>query len=401
MPSPQPRVSTAPHYFDPVPRTPQLHATTFPGAAAADHDDGGGPAPLGVGVLGLHEGQTLVVAGRTRTKRAVTVAGCDLRAEKIEEVRRRCPDLFYTQDYDALLARSEVDIVAIYTPDQAHGEHIVRAFEAGKHVICTKPVVNSMADARRVLEAGQRTGRRLLVGQSTRFFESFRRQRQDHERGAFGDLELVDAQYVHRMDWFYMKSPWAANTTDWVFLGLSHPVDLIRWYLGPIEEVHAFGSRSALGREHQLQGFDIYVVNLRSADGRLGRAMGHYGLHELPSARNAIELMLYGSGGASLAQYHDMRYVHTSEDGAEVTHDLLYAHRDYYFNSEVHGMHYGEFANYLDYFANAIITGAPHSPDLEEGVETFCLMEAIRQSAREGRPVRVAPLLDEVGLKTR
>jgi predicted dehydrogenase len=82
----------------------------------------------------------------------------------------------------------------------------------------------------------------------------------------------------------------------------------------------------------------------------------------------------------------------------EIVEDHLYAGRHYYFNSEVHGMHYGEFANYAEYFADALITGADHSPDLEEGIETLCVMEGVRRSARERRPVEIAPLLREVGL---
>lgn len=367
---------------------------------------------LGVGVIGLHEGRTLLVALNhnippvvglptefvTRAPHAHAVAGCDLSAEKIDAARADVPDLFYTSDYDAMLARPDVDIVAIYTPDAYHGEHIVRAFEAGKDVICTKPLVNSVEDARRILDAGRRTGRKLLVGQSTRFFEAFRRQRAAYERGELGSVELVDAHYIHRMDWYYQKSAWVANATDWVYLGLSHPLDLLRWYLGPIAEVQAVSSQSALAREYHARSNDIYSVNVRAEDGRVGRAMGHYGLHELPTARNCIELMLYGSDGTSQAQYHDMRYLHTLPDGTEVREDMLYARRGYYFNNEVHGMHYGEFANYTEYFASALLEGRAYSPNLEEGLETFALMEAVRRSAETGQAVALRPLLDEIGL---
>ncbi len=352
----------------------------------------------GIGIVGLHEGRTLLL-GLDRAAHARPVGGCDISGEKIEDCRRERPDLFYTEDYAALLARPDVDIVAIYTPDPLHGEEIAQAFEAGKDVISTKPLVNTVADARRILAAGRKTGRKLLVGQSTRFFEPFRRQRRAFEAGEVGDLELADAHYIHRMDWFYEKSPWAATATDWIFLGMSHPIDLLRWYLGPIAEVQAYGARSSLGVSHGLSGLDIYTVNLLSASGRVGRAMGHYGCHELPTARNSIELLLFGSKGTSLAQYHDMRYTHTSPDGTEVTEDPLYALRHYYFNSEVHGMHYGEFANYAECFAKALIEGKPCSPDLEEGLETFCVMEAVRRAARTGSKVEVAPLLSEIGLR--
>jgi predicted dehydrogenase len=350
---------------------------------------------IGIGVLGLHEGRTLLIA-LERAAHARAVAGCDRDPRKLEAARAACPALAYCADYAELLALPEVEVVAIYTPDPEHGRHIEQAFDAGKDVICTKPLVRSVEDARRVLAAARRSGRRLLVGQSTRFFEPFLRQRAAFERGELGELELADAHYVHRMDWYYAKSPWAARDTDWAFLGLSHPVDLLRWYLGPIEEVQALGSRSALAAKHDVAGFDIYLANLRAADGRLGRAMGHFGLEELPTARNAIELVLYGSGGTSLAQYHDMRYVHTSPDGAQVTEDPLYALRHHYFNSEVHGMHYGEFANYAEHFALALLEGRPHHPDLQQGLETFCVLEALRRSAAQRRPIFVAPILEEV-----
>ena len=353
---------------------------------------------LGVGVLGLHEGRTLLVA-MNRTSHARAVAGCDLRPEKIAAARNDCPDIFYTTSYGELLARSDVEIVAIFSPDQYHGQHIIQAFEAGKHVICTKPLVNSLKDAQAVLATARRGNCKLLVGQSTRFFESFQRQRAAYERGELGELEFVDAQYNHRMDWFYGKSSWAANATDWVFLGMSHPIDLMRWYLGSIETVQAYGSYSSLAKGVKSKSFDIYSVNFRAVDGRIGRAMGHYGLHELPSARNAIELMLYGSAGTSLAQYHDMRYLHTAPDGTEIKEDMLYSKRAYYFNNEVHGMHYGEFANYTEYFARALLEGQSFSPDLEEGLETVCIMEAVRRSAQEGMPIAVRPLLKLIGLE--
>jgi predicted dehydrogenase len=352
----------------------------------------------GIGVIGLHEGRTLL-KGLDRSRFAKPIAGCDQDKDKVEAMKAELPDLFYTQSYDEMLEREDVEIVGIYTPDANHGEHIEAAFKAGKDVICTKPLVNSIQDAKRILESAKDTGQKLMVGQSTRFFESFKRQRTAFDRGEIGDLEFADAHYIHRMDWFYEKSAWAATETDWVFLGMSHPLDLLRWYLGPIDEVHAYGQSSSLGQSYGLKGFDIYTVNVRAINSKLGRAMGHYGLKELPTARNAIELTLFGEKGTSLAQYHDMKYKHTAEDGTEICEDPLYSYRHYYFNSEIHGMHYGEFANYTDYFVQALMEGNSYSPDLREGVETFCVMEATRRSAQTGEPVKIDPILREAGLK--
>ena len=357
---------------------------------------------LGVGVLGLQEGRSLIIAvnrPNLPAQHARVTAACDVDQEKFVLARRDFPDLFYTTSYEDLLKRSDVDIVAIYTPDPLHAEHICQAFVAGKHVICTKPLVNRLSDAKRILEAGRESGRKLLVGQSSRFFGSFKRQREAYEAGELGELELVEAHYVHRMDWYYERSAWTAQGTDWAFLGLSHPIDLVRWYLGSIEEVHAYGQRSALARRYDAKGFDIYTVNLRAADGRLARVMGNYGLRELHRARNTVELVLYGSEGTSLGQYPDLEYVYSRPDGAEISEDLFQRDHIFYFNWRIKGVHYGEFAGYTDAFAGALLTGRDYAPGLEEGVATVCVMEAVRRSAESGAPVNVAPLLKEVGLE--
>ncbi|HEY3242912.1 MAG TPA: Gfo/Idh/MocA family oxidoreductase [Phycisphaerae bacterium] len=352
---------------------------------------------LGVGVVGLHEGHTLLVALQ-ESGYCLAVAGCDLRDEKLAAARQVHPELFCTDDYNEMLARSDVDIVAIYTPDALHAQHIRAAFRAGKHVLCTKPLINSLDDAPELLAAQRATGRRLQVGQSTRFFAPFLRQRAAFERGDLGAVEVVDAHYNHRMDWFYEKSPWALADTDWAFLGLSHPLDLVRWYLGRIEEVHAYGCRTRLGREYGVKGFDAYVVNLRAGDGRIARVLGNYGVTELSAARSMIECLLMGERGTSLAKYPELEFVHLDERGAEVREDYHHALTGYYFRHQLKGMHFGEFANYADYFAKAIIHDTPNSPDLIEGIETVCIMEAVRESARSGRPVALKPLLVKAGL---
>ncbi len=371
---------------------------------------------LGIGILGLHEGKSLLKAltysipdsvsqGRLlslgeegRCQFCQAIGGFDPDAPKRHTAADVVPGLFYPDSLEEFLANPEIDIVAIYTPDATHAELIIRAFEAGKHVICTKPLVSNLKQLSDIVKSSKATSKRLMVGQSTRFFEPFLQQRLRTEAGEFGEIEFVDAQYCHRMDWFYDKSPWSIAETDWAFLGMSHPLDLLRWYLGPIKRVQAIGTKSKLGREVGITGPDIYSVQVESEDGRSGRALGHYGLVELPSARNAIELMLYGSRGSSLAQYHDMKLKRTGADGAEVTEDWLYEKRGYFFNNEVHGMHYGEFARYADAFAKALLEGGMASPELEEGIDVVLLMEAVRRSAQTGMVIDIDDLRREAGL---
>jgi predicted dehydrogenase len=373
-----------------------LHPDTLPtGLPTVGERRSFGSIPLerrfGVGVIGLHEGHTELVALRA-SGLCRAVAGCDISEEKRLAATQAVPGLFVTEDYDAMLAREDVQIVAIYTPDNFHAEHIEKAFRAGKHVICTKPLINDPAEAARLLKAALETDRRLQVGQSTRFYEPFQRQREMFEAGAFGDIEVIDAHYNHRMDWYYEKSPWAIKDTHWAYLGLSHPVDLVRWYLGPIREVQAVGTKTSLGERYGTQTPDAICVNLVAESGRVGRVLGNYGFHELPKARALIECFLMGSAGSSLARYPDLRYNYHDPRGVEIEEDFHHSMSGYYFRHELKGMHYGEFCNYTDYFASRLLSGEPNSPDLEEGLGSIMVMRAIVASLESGQTQRVSPL---------
>lgn len=344
---------------------------------------------LGVGVVGLHEGHTMLVALRA-SGLCKAVAGCDLSDEKREYAKAIQEDIWVTDSYDQLLARKNVDIVAIYTPDSLHAEQIEKAMRAGKHVICTKPLINSETQIYTLLKVSEETGMRLQVGQSTRFYEPFQRQRELFEAGHFGRVEVLDTHYNHRMDWYYEKSPWTLSDTHWAYLGLSHPVDLVRWYLGDIQSVQAVGMITALGKQYGVTTPDAISVNLVSSNGKIGRVLGNYGIHELPTGRSMIECFLMGDKGTSLARYPELKFTYHDTRGVDIDEDFHHAMSGYYYRHELKGMHYGEFCNIADSFAHAILNGKPNSPDLREGLQTVLVMSAIVESLNSASVV--APL---------
>jgi hypothetical protein len=143
-----------------------------------------------------------------------------------------------------------------------------------------------------------------------------------------------------------------ARDTDVVFLGHQPSRRPRRWYLGRIvESVHAYRLDVARSRASTAsQGFDVYSRQpARGATAASRACMGHYGLQSSPSARNAIELVLCGSAGTSprAVPRHALR-AHGARRQRAHRGRALCALRHHYFNSEVHGMHYGEFANYAE-----------------------------------------------------
>lgn len=303
-----------------------------------------------------------------------------------------------TQDYQDLLSDPEIDIIAIYTPDHLHAEHVGQALRAGKHVVCTKPFIDDLSQAKELLALVEETGKKVFVGQSSRFFEPMKRQRADYEAGLIGELITVESYYHADHRWFLAKGWSLQQSFKWLYGGLSHPVDFIRWYLPNIEEVMGYGMLSSNGKEGGLKHQDTMHFIFRATDGRVARVSGCYTGPVQPVTRDSeMSCVLRGTEGASQGDYMDLRYAITDRTGEEriVTWEHKLKH---YFRFEGKSHHAGEYQNYLEYFADSITENFTAYPDVREGIGTIALLQAMDRSLQTGRPVRVQELLDEHGL---
>lgn len=348
---------------------------------------------FGIAVIGLGEGKGLVKGLQGHPDLEV-VSVCDSNTVLTQRIAAQYDIPHSTGELCESLERPGVDIVVIYTPDQLHLKHIQMSFEAGKHVICTKPLVNSLDEAHTVLAlARQHPQQRLMVGQSSRFFSRFfgsmQRQRTTFEAGKLGELYFVETAYVHDMRWFYANRVWAGEGAfDLLYACCSHPVDLARWYLGDVAEVQALADRSAIGAAAGFHNQDIFIVNLHFTSGRTGRVLGLYGLEQAHALRPWIEVGLYGTTGSMVAHYPQFEAVIKLKDQPE-RKELYFEDTYHYFQFEGVNHHAGEFVNYTEYFARSLVAGEIPQPDAIDGYKTLATLEAIRQSMRLGTTVMV------------
>ena len=145
---------------------------------------------LCIGVLGLGEGRSVISAVQ---RSSLWELGniCDLNEKLCRERMAEFGLETYTTRYEDLLADPAIDVIGIYTPDQLHAEHILMALKAGKHVVCTKPLMVDMTRAGELLDAQRTAGRLVFIGQSSRYFEAALHQRRDFEKGRHGELVTV------------------------------------------------------------------------------------------------------------------------------------------------------------------------------------------------------------------
>jgi predicted dehydrogenase len=351
---------------------------------------------LGLGVLGLGEGRSIISAGINSEMWQVAQL-CDvneqLGAERCREFNLDC----FTTSFDDLLANPRVDVVGIYTPDHLHAQHIIKCLTAGKHVICTKPFLNGPDQAREVIEAQRASGKLVYVGQSTRFFESFMRQREHFETGVFGELNTIETSYHADHRWFLEKT-WAKQTAfKWLYGAMSHPADLVRWYLPDVTEVMGYSCLSENGRAGGLKNDDTFHFILKTATGKIARVSGCYSCPTVPAQRDSgMTCILRCANGASQADYHELRY--SWKLGEKSVIERFESEEEHYFRFGGRSHHAGEYQNYIEYFANSLASGKTPTPDVTEGSVTIALLDAMEESCRRGVPVKLKDVLTRHGL---
>lgn len=347
---------------------------------------------LRLGILGLGEGRSTISAAMASTKWELRKI-CDAKLELCMHRAKEFDFHNYTVNYQEMLDDPEIDVIAIYTPDKFHAEHTKMALRHGKHVVCTKPFIDDLSKAKELIDISSRTGKKVFVGQSSRFFEPMKRQREDFVAGLIGELITIEGYYHADHRWFLEKGWSLENSFKWLYGGLSHPVDFIRWYLPNIEEVMGYGMLSSNGMKGGLKNPDTMHFIFKATDGRVARVSGAYTGPVQPVTRDSeMSCILRGTEGCSQADYMDLRYAITTDSGEEKI--ITWEHKlKHYFRFEGKSHHAGEYQNYLEYFADCINSGETAYPDISEGIGTVALLQAMDRSLQTGIPVKVDDIL--------
>jgi predicted dehydrogenase len=128
------------------------------------------------------------------------VAFCDIIPERAQKAKEEygTPDAEVYTDYRDLIARDDIEVVHVLTPNCAHAELSIAALDAGKHVMCEKPMAASYKEAQAMVDAAKRSGKFLTVGYQTRSTMTHQYVRHMVEKGELGDIYYVKAPAIRR-----------------------------------------------------------------------------------------------------------------------------------------------------------------------------------------------------------
>lgn len=285
------------------------------------------------------------------------------------------------ESMDELFARSDVDVVSILTPSGMHADHSVRASAAGKHVVVEKPMALTLADADRMIAAADAAGRRIFVVKQNRFNVPVVKAREALDAGRFGQLVLGTVRVRWCRDQrYYAQDTWRgtfAQDGGVIANQASHHVDMLGWFMGPVESIHARGARALVDIEAE----DTAVATVRFRSGALGvveatsatRPKDLEGSLSVLGAGGSVEI-----GGFAVNQIRHWNFVQPVDGDAEVLDRFSVNPPNVY--GFGHQAYYEHVVDVLNGRAKALVDG-------HEGRNSLELVAAIYESMASGREV--------------
>jgi predicted dehydrogenase len=330
-----------------------------------------------VGVIGVGAAaQVIHIPAIKKTEGVELVAICDRDPEKVARVAQKFQIPHAHSRLDDLLSSDEIDAVDICTPNFLHAPMALAALEAGKHVLCERPLARSGVEAATMAKAAKKADRLLMCAVQHRFRADSQLLRTFVAKGDLGDI-------------FYTKAGWLRRRTEWdsdewrrqkresgggVVLDLGFQMlDLSLWMLGGPEVVSVTAS---VHRSKKGEVEDSATAFLRLASGATLTLELTWGLL---MEKDFAYVNLFGSGGAALL--NPLR-IHKGMHGTlvNVTPTLETSRLQYKQSIDAQIAH----------FADALRKGVKPIGAADEIVPVMELLDAVYQSAEQGKEVKLA-----------
>ncbi|MEV8214327.1 Gfo/Idh/MocA family oxidoreductase [Leifsonia sp. NPDC077715] len=340
-------------------------------------------------------------------------------AARVENARRRFGWQRAATDWREVVADPDIDIVDICTPGDSHAEIAIAALAAGKHVLCEKPLANTVAEAEAMTEAAEGAaarGIRSMVGFSYRRVPAIGVARRLVQEGRLGEIRQVRALYLQDwlrdedgpMTWRLDKA--AAGSGSLGDIG-AHAVDLVEYLTGSrlagvsgtlatfVEERPLLGETVGLSGTASEERGQVTVDDAAWFTARLdgGAAAGAIGAFEATryatGRKNALRIELSGSRGAIAFDLESMNelefYDATAPAGEQGFVRIIATEPEHPYMANWwptgHAIGYEHaFSHEVVDFVTAIAAGEDPEPSFADGLHIQRVLDAVERSAADG-----------------
>lgn len=198
-------------------------------------------------------------------------AVCDIDLARAQSLAKKYGAAAYASIEDMLQQEKNIDVVSVCSPNGLHAEHSIKALRAGFHVLCEKPMALTVQDCGEMINAAERSNKRLFIVKQNRFNPPVAAVKKIIEEGRLGRIYSAQLSCFWNRNEAYYKNSWK-GTKDMdggtLFTQFSHFIDLLYWIVGDVKEVRSF-----IGNfDHQgiIEFEDTGVVSLKFYNGAIG-----------------------------------------------------------------------------------------------------------------------------------
>jgi predicted dehydrogenase len=328
---------------------------------------------IGYAVVGLGRiAQGAVLPDFAHAKKSKLIALVSSDPAKAKRLARKVGAAhYYAYDsYDACLQNPKVQAVFIASANGAHASETIRAAEAGKHVLCEKPMANTVAECRSMIEACGRHQVRLMIAYRKYFEPGSVALKNLITTGKLGKPKMIQSSFTFQLrpekSWHFSQD--VAGGGSLVDVGV-YCVNSVRWLLDEYP-TEVSGYAWALDQRRFSEVDENIAFQLKFPSGVIAQASSSFA-----AAKQSFVRVLGTEGWAALDPaftYDDPRRLFGQVKGR-------------WFEREYPVMH--EFALELDALADCIQRNRDPEPDGVEGARDVAIMDAIYRAARQGKPV--------------
>lgn len=341
------------------------------------------PGSVGFAIIGLGDYALKQIMPRfaqsERAHIAALVSGNPDKLRQVGEAYGVPPEARYSYEgFAQIAANPAVEAVYIILPTGLHADWAERAFAAGKHVLCEKPMALSAAECERMIAAGRRANRKLMIGYRCHFEPFNRRAMELTGQRALGDLRLIRTEHSYRLGT-------ATPATNWrISRALAGG--------GPLEDYGLYGLQAALYLSGEMPDRISAAAWRPAGDPRFAEVFAHVAAQaHFPSGAVAQIVTSYDSAGINMVEARGTTAALRMEPATGYGGNTLVVDDGCAQRALEPGDPEVQFARMLDHLAAAVREGTPIITPGEMGLRDLRLIEAIYASAESGRTVDLDP----------
>jgi len=351
---------------------------------------------IGIGIIGAGFARTTQIPGFKNCEGARGVVIASAHRAHAEEVAREFGILHVADDWRGVIERDDVDLVSIVTPVATHHEITMAALEAGKHVLCEKPMAMNADEGREMMQRAREKNVLALIDHELRFLRGRLKAHQLLRTAGIGKVRHAKITFRSdsRADVTRAWNWWSDVKQGGGALGAigSHLIDAFRWLLATeVSEVfcnlatHVRERKDDTGTSRAVTTDDEANLILRFADGELTEgATGTASMSMVESGASAHLVELFGSAGALKIDGNGNVFIAKTGDGDWTSVETGRGEL-------APGMAEGAWSRGFTAFSQKIIealregrTTVDGAATFEDGYRTQMVLDAARRSSDKG-----------------